>query len=251
MEYLLLVAWILVAILSAYAVDRIWAGVVGQGYRIFMIPGVVVHELSHAAACLVVGAKISRITVFDPEGGSVVHSEPRVPVIGKPIVSMAPIFGCGFALWLCWWALGPRVTLADLPAHVTFTKAGLAAFTRGVVDVAEDALRIFTKSDWRSWRTYVFIYLSVTLAISLCPSRRDFRNAALGLVAMGLGVWIADLAARAAGRKPGLADILVEPIWPFVTFVVGMLMFVLAVSTGVWIVREMVGLIVRKGRNQA
>ncbi len=73
----LIAVYVLAALLMLVGalLDHLWAKILGAGkiYRIFVTPGILVHELSHALACLLMGAKVTDMTIFDKEGGHVTH----------------------------------------------------------------------------------------------------------------------------------------------------------------------------------
>lgn len=63
-----------------------------------MFPGVMLHELSHALAAVVTGAKVTEVALFKPQGGSLGHVNFRTrgPKVLKSIqrvmVSAAPVY---------------------------------------------------------------------------------------------------------------------------------------------------------------
>lgn len=70
----------------------------GLGFRILMAPAVILHELSHVLGCMVTFAKITDITVFKREGGSVSHESPKLP-FGQALISLSPFLGGWALLW--------------------------------------------------------------------------------------------------------------------------------------------------------
>ncbi len=54
--------------------------------------GALVHETSHAIACILTGARIEQFTVFSNQP-QVVHRKSRLPILGELIISAAPIAG--------------------------------------------------------------------------------------------------------------------------------------------------------------
>jgi len=61
----------------------------------FLVPftwlGILLHESAHAAACLIMGGKITGFRVTAKEG-RVTHYWPQVPLIGPFFVAVAPLF---------------------------------------------------------------------------------------------------------------------------------------------------------------
>jgi hypothetical protein len=157
--------------------------------RPFLIPGVAVHELSHAAACLLTGARIVKIELWTGSGGSVRHTRPRWPVVTQPLISLAPVLGGVLVLW------GLSRLLGVGPGWSDSHEAGrlLPELGKLVTGLA-------------SWRTWLFLFALVAVTSTLAPSRQDLRVAATGLlVIFGAGVVL-----RLA--LPTVADVLVTPV---------------------------------------
>ncbi len=112
--------------------------------RLILLPGVMVHELSHALACLVTGTPIASISFWTETGGSVVHHKPKYSIFTQPLISFAP-FPLGIA------ALG-----------------GLSHY------LSHDHLLI----------SAILIFLMVSIAGTLAPSKTDFLSAFEGLAVL-------------------------------------------------------------------
>lgn len=99
---IVLLSWFAILMMGSLFVERLWCRALGRGFRIFVAPGVIVHEYSHVLACLLMGARIEKIALFEKTGGYVRHSIPKIPKwppvvgpsIGMVVISFAPIFGC-------------------------------------------------------------------------------------------------------------------------------------------------------------
>lgn len=85
---ILIVALLFTAYLTNYFLVRSFLGI---RWRIFVAPGVIIHELSHAFACILTFTKVIKISFFDKEGGSVTHQKSPIPIIGPIIISAAPL----------------------------------------------------------------------------------------------------------------------------------------------------------------
>jgi hypothetical protein len=138
--------------LISYAMSRQLAQAVpGSGiYYALMAPGTVFHELSHAVACLLLGLRITRVSLFHPRHkgdgsvqlGSVEYlSKGRIRPL---LVGIAPLLFATVVI-----ALLSRVLL---PAH-----AGAAQLLS-------------------SPGTYFFMAIVFLLGIALSPSRQDLRG---------------------------------------------------------------------------
>lgn len=174
-KFMLMLAFILFA---SFLIDFFLSrSIFGRGYRIFVAPGIIVHEFSHALLCLLTGAKISKISLFEKEGGKVVHSSPKIPILGQILISLAPIaFGAG-AIFLLSKKLG--INDVDFTA-IHLTKQGLLEFIRST----------FSNLDFHKTSTWMIVYLVLSIAVTLTPSFQDLRNVALsiGLIIVGIAL---------------------------------------------------------------
>jgi hypothetical protein len=59
--------------------------------RVILLPGIVLHELSHVLACLVTFTPIKQVSFWTAQGGHVIHNKPRWPLLTQPIISLAPL----------------------------------------------------------------------------------------------------------------------------------------------------------------
>ncbi|MDO8444260.1 MAG: M50 family metallopeptidase [bacterium] len=145
--------------------------ILGPSYRVFVAPGIVVHEFSHVLICFLTGAKVTKISLFDKEGGSVRHQPSRLPVIGPLLISFAPfIFGTALIILFAHW-LGLKS--ADLSALQPNTGSVLT-FLKSVAH----------QIDFHDPRNWLFLYLALSVAVTMTPSRQDILNIAFLLVAI-------------------------------------------------------------------
>jgi len=177
--FLLVIVTGIVVILLSLALDFLWARCMPVRFFYYFLraPGVVVHECTHILGCLLTGAKIRNVVLFSKEGGSVTHSPPVIPVIGDVVISTAPLFCIPLVLSLCTWLFStyfgcsfPNLPLSiDSPDTVILMGGGiLGIFTRNLV------------VQFNAW-FLLYLYLVLSLILSVAPSMQDFRNAAIGI----------------------------------------------------------------------
>ncbi|OQA04862.1 MAG: hypothetical protein BWY68_00083 [bacterium ADurb.Bin400] len=152
--------------------------VFGKKYRLFVAPGVIIHEMAHAVLCLLTGARIKHIAFFDKNGGSVEHTPPRIPIIGQLLVSLAPLF-VGFAsIYFLSRYIGMReVSLANL-------EWSPRSFEQLLVIVQDMVSNI----DVRNYINWALIYLMLSIAVTMNPSLQDIRNIAIIIAAAVAGI---------------------------------------------------------------
>lgn len=165
-------------LLTSFFIDFFLSrSIFGKGYRFFVAPGIIVHELSHALMCLLTGAKISKIALFDKEGGKVEHSAPKIPILGQIVISLAPMVFGAAAIYLLSRRLG--ITGVDI-SSIHLTKDGLINFLSST----------FANLNFHSVNTLIIVYLVLSIAVTLTPSLQDLRNITLSLVAIGVGIFL-------------------------------------------------------------
>lgn len=131
-------------------------------FRFILIPGIIVHEMSHAVGCLLTGAEVVSINVFGKEGGEVKHGEPYLKFLGPSIISMAPIVGS--LLMFYFWSILVRTP---------FQGAGNSV---GFISAADAFISHLGQINWFSWEIWLYLYGCMNLIIAISPSKQDFTN---------------------------------------------------------------------------
>lgn len=164
-------------ILAGYGLRAFALSLVSPGLlRTWLYPGVMIHELSHAAACLPALAKVRSVTLIRSDGsGEVEHEEPKLPVLGMVLISLAPLAGGPLALWGLNWLL-------DSPwpdIHVmSSASAESLAFIGTVLEQTWIGLSHgLANADWSRWQLYVVLIMTVSVALTMIPSDQDLKNA--------------------------------------------------------------------------
>ena len=248
--YVMAVLWLTAVLAAARFADHVWSGLLGRIYWVAIAPGVAVHELSHAAGCLVTGAKITRIRLFSPDGGEVEHGPPKLPVVGQTVISMAPIAGCAIALIAVGAVVNPSLMRAmkQMPMSVVASPRGVGAFVEASLGAVGSIAQNIARSNWLSWRTYAFLYAAICLGISLRPSATDFRNSFLGLLGIAALVATADGICRSAWDSTFVADRLLRPAQRPLHFLVAFLGLVFVVTLVVWAIQALLSQFLRRPR---
>ncbi len=181
--FLNLAVGITLLILACYGLRALWVRAVPAKVLAWLIaPGVAVHELSHALACLVTGAKIHSMVLFRPDGsGEVRHGPPKIKYVGEMLIGMAPLAGGTACLLLLGMLLRSPVNLYDVRAQGVqpdqFVFAGQLASL-----IWQDLRLFFRLESLADWRTWVFFYFAMCFTLSMAPSRQDLKNSAVGIL---------------------------------------------------------------------
>lgn len=156
------------------------------------IIGTPVHELSHAAMCLLFGHKIKKIKLFGIDKrrgtlGYVQHSFNPHSIrqrIGNFFIGIAPVaVGSGVIMLLMRLLLpsvfGEVAALMRTAAEGTLSLSALAqlAATTGGIFKA-----IFNPADFGNWKLWVFILISLTIAVHMELSTADIKGGLNGFL---------------------------------------------------------------------
>ncbi|WP_321508278.1 hypothetical protein [uncultured Methanoregula sp.] len=168
---------ILVIIISM-ALDRVWAGVtpVRGIYYCIRAPGIVLHECSHILGCFITGAKIQNIVFFSKEGGSVTYTRPLIPWFGDVIISTAPLFCIPLILSGVTWGFATYLG-CTFPTFPDTLSAGTVQMAGAGIISLFTANLVYRQNPW----FLLYLYLTVSLVLSVAPSPQDLRNAAIGI----------------------------------------------------------------------
>ena len=203
MVYAALTFWLLVVVLTAWGVHRLWSGLVKpKVFNMVLLPGALVAQVGHVLGLLVTGATISNTTLIkdDEEGApeATPNPQPRIPVVGPVIIGMLPILACGTA-----------VTLVE-----SFVGATTSVSLGG----------------WRSW---LFLYLLICLTVRIAPFPGYLRGSLGAIIVLGIG-------AAVVASLTDAADPRVQNGWNVLNLMVATLLFLLLTSL---LIRGAVGLV--------
>jgi len=210
LSFLIVIATGIVVMCISIMLDHLWAQVLPLRafYYAIRAPGVIIHECSHILGCVVTGAKITNIVLISKEGGSVTYLRPKIPLLGDVIISSAPLFCIPLVLTGLTWAFSSFLGCVFPLFPTTIDNAGtLHSLALAVINV----FMLNLVSAFHPW-FLLYLYLTLSLVLSVAPSSQDIRNAAIGIVLIALLGLIVFLSA-----VPWAVDIL----WT-VTSVIGM-----------------------------
>ncbi len=173
-----LILLVISILIISYIINILMMYSVGGVYRIFVAPGVILHELSHALACLITGAKISSIDVFKKDGGEIKHTAPKVPIVGQIVISVAPLVIGALAIYFISKVVGVNTNQSEI---------NIMSFS----DLVENIKNIIKFIDFRSLRSWLAFYLIISIAITMTPSTRDLRNMILSVVTVAIFIYLA------------------------------------------------------------
>jgi len=129
----------------------------------FTYIGIFIHETCHAIACYITGGKVVGFNVSSTQG-SVTHYQPKVPIIGPILVSIAPLLGGLVVVGLL-----NKILLAN-------------SLTIQSASVWENLVAIFSSLNFLTWQTWVLIVFFLNIGVMIGPSAQDLKNIWLPVV---------------------------------------------------------------------
>jgi hypothetical protein len=143
--------------------------------------GTAIHEFSHAIGLLITFSGVAAIRLLaDPYGSTFYRKEPGLAV--RVIVPIAPLFGGIVALWLTARYILPGFDLSAVAPPTVDQE--MAASPGSTLAVTWDMLVYSFKTvlaqlqalPWDNWRTYVGLYIAVSVGVGLALSPGDVKD---------------------------------------------------------------------------
>ncbi len=245
MTYVAFSIWMYLILLAGMGLYRLWTR--QFGHRLvdwILLPGTVCSELSYANGLLLLGRPAAG-GIISTTGNSYAPGQVPTGQFGffvSMFTSLLGLLGCSIALCLVTKWLGGPIMLkfafsggaGQLPTELPQGLAILGDQGRLLKFLGQT----ITQLDWTNWRTPVFIYLTICLAVRLGVVRHDWRAALVtNAVALGLLCGLCKIYPDIQGR--------LEYAWPLLTYVWTMLLSLLAITL---VIRGLVDLahIIRK-----
>lgn len=232
MLYIWFFFWTMMIIAMSFLVNRLWRSIVGpRTFRIALLPGAVIHDLSYTAGVLLTGSTITHFRLMDEKEESLEHTSPPIPVLGQVFIALAPIMGCGVILFAIAHVLGFIVPEGDatFAANLSATPEGISIFLKSTIDLASETFIALFPAGQFTVAGIVFAVAAVSLTTFMAPAVRNFKFALLGAAIIAVGAFLFD----AAGAKSGYAAYCARTItagWSFVIFCAAVLVVVLGIS---------------------
>ena len=172
------IALILILIIFSFAIDYFLShSIFGVKYRYFLAPGVIIHELAHGFACFFTGAKVSEMSLFEKNGGHVKHTRPKIPILGPVLISLAPLIVGIFVIFF---------------ASKILSMGEIGMFKNGIDPKAIISANLIIVHNLFGLplKNWILLYIVISTAVTMIPSRQDFVNAFFPLLILIIGFLI-------------------------------------------------------------
>lgn len=169
------------------------------GWRAVLVTGWLgtpIHELSHAAACLLFNHRIEEMRLFDPDIkagrlGYIRHSYPKNhwwSEIGNVFIGTAPLVGGSVMLVALMTWFYPAITWHLVQNIRESSWQSLeAGLVMAIELVWKTVQQVAAESNWLSWKPWLFLYFALCIGSHSAPSRGDYAGALKGsLLLVGL-----------------------------------------------------------------
>ena len=249
MIYVALALWLFLVLFAGMGVYRLLSKLL-RPRRVdwILLPGTVVSEMAYLFGCLVTGAEVRRARLFGPgektpkgrstEGpNQTTEATARLKVVGPMIAALIAMVGCMAVIIAAHSLLGSPVirqfataegtipSRADmLPRTLPGSWDALWEHIALQVQLLRRICETWGKVNWLDWRVPLFVYLGASLAIRLAPVSRPVRPT-LGAAAA------AAILIPLLGAIAGLFGNLVDNLWPLLSYLWSLLLFLLVVTS--------------------
>jgi hypothetical protein len=149
--------------------------------------GTPLHEFSHAVVDLITFCGVKAIKLLSDDAGVAFVQASRSHFLRSILAGLAPLFSGTTILWLSavYVIPGFEVSAATLP-HLDLESAGSfgVVLTESVDYLGrflETAYQGLFDLQWDNWRTYVGLYVALSVGIGIAPSGTDLKSFLRGL----------------------------------------------------------------------
>lgn len=180
--YAIVIHWLEQITLHRLAERFGWKSVLWTGWL-----GTPIHELSHAAMCVLFNHRIDKIALFEPDKrsgrlGYVRHSYRKnnwYEKIGNVFIGIAPLIGGSIALLLLLLFCYP----AALKSVFDFSRTSQIDGNFQVLSMSFGIFKeVFTLSNIATIRFWIFIYIVLCIGTHMAPSPSDYEGVFRGLL---------------------------------------------------------------------
>ncbi len=232
--------WLFLALLAGTGVYCLWTRLARPGWvNWILLPGTIISEMAYIFGCLITGGEIRRAKLLPdtPNSKSKDDSEPatetnpRLKVIGPIASALLAIVACAAAVVVAHGLLGKSVTenfigqagMNALPKTLPSSWEGFWSLLSNQLELLKRMCETWFEINWTSWQAPLFVYLSICLSVRLAPAGRAMRNTLAAVLVIAAVI-------AAIGATSYKFGGLMESLWPLLTYIWSLLLFLLVVT---------------------
>ncbi|MGC9455129.1 MAG: hypothetical protein ACP5HU_09730 [Phycisphaerae bacterium] len=241
MLYAAFALWLLLIVLTAVGVQRLWAALVRPVWvQWALLPGTLVAQMAYIFGSLITGGEVRKARLLPKKGepkdsdAAAAETSPRMKLLGPAVASLMVLLACGAGILLANRLLGDTVVqkfvmsrgvvnIPSLPQELPTSWSALWGQVEEHIALLRLMFETLGDIDWLDWRTPLFVYLAACLSVRLAPAGKDLR-AALAAV-----VFVAAVVAGVGLASDRFENWLLD-LWPVLTYVWANLLMLLTVS---------------------
>ncbi|MCG3181368.1 MAG: hypothetical protein BIFFINMI_03755 [Phycisphaerae bacterium] len=242
--YLALTFWMMVALLEAYGIFKLFEGIVRPRWiHLVLLPGTVVAETGHFIAALLTGAPVQDAKLVSDESiadaGKAPPAKSGVPVLSPLLIALLPIVAAMTIIYLLYRGGVDDGVVSSFSSNVGFLRvlhgdSGLAqelgwrlgdwfGLAHGVLSGCQSLLGALPFEDLADhWMGWLFIYLTACLAIRMVPLRHKLRSGMAAILLVGAFCWLLGLIEKVNDG--------IHAAWPLVAYVIALLTVLLGIA---------------------
>jgi hypothetical protein len=186
-SYLVMGLWCIAVVLLTYFTGLLWGRHVGgQRYMWVLFPGTLVHRVARAAGALALGCTVTNFRLYAQSPEDVAHSAPGGKVLGTFAVAVMPLFVALWAIACSSAALHePVSTGSNVPIRANVSWSGARSYAGSAWGETKDTWRrVWSDTQFKDWRTFVFIYLLLVFTLMIAPRRPEVAVVCVGLAVL-------------------------------------------------------------------
>lgn len=172
------VGYMLILLGIGTLIEKLLVPIFGRSWRLFVAPGVALHEVAHVLGCVLTGAKVVEINFWKPSGGHVTHTQPELPIIGPVLVSLAPTIVMTLGLFFLLPAIANQLTA------LTWVQYPPTTIGAGIIGYFDSVVAAFGSFNWATLAPWLLVYLMLNVAVTITPSGPDFHNSKWALIGL-------------------------------------------------------------------
>ena len=149
----------------------------------FLMPGAIVHELSHALLCLITGTTIKELNLFShPIARELSMISPRFHSSSISSLPLQPnVWLCLFHLFISKILSNPIQLNSTFPQEIHFTLKGLFDVIRHLLDAVWITFNTFRNQFRITDIRHIFFLLALVIfTVSMSPHKQDIKHLVLG-----------------------------------------------------------------------
>ena len=189
MIYFSLALCLILIVFLSFTTNELWLKHINaRMVRVFLFPGTIVHELSHALLCLVTGTTIKELNLFAASSTGIKYDKPKVPVLFDFIIAAAPVFGCAVFIFFISRILSNPIHLdSSFPQDFHASIQGLFDLLRNLIDAVWTTFNTFrSRLHVQDVRHVLFLYAMIVFTVSMSPHKQDIKYLVLGFAILSV-----------------------------------------------------------------